>query len=177
MISKELRALNHAFIWHDGQKRKYTNEPYIVHCIGVADIVKSVSEDIDIICAAYLHDALEDTEIKFDQIENIFGYRVADLVLQVSDVSRAEDGNRAARKQKDLEHLAKADADGQTIKLADLINNTQSIIKYDKDFAVCYLREKEKLLEVLTKGDISLYRKACDSLMQAKLELMGVKKE
>lgn len=175
MISRELRALTLAFKWHDGQKRKYTNEPYIVHCISVADIVKSVTDDEDLICAAYLHDTLEDTDLEQDVIEIELGKRVLDLVLQVSDISKPEDGNRATRKQKDLEHLAKADKDGQTIKLADLIHNTQSIVKYDKNFAVRYLREKEKLLEVLTKGSRVLHKRACDLLIQSKLELINEK--
>jgi len=168
---QELIALECTFRWHYGQKRKYTNEPYITHCISVADIVKSVTDDIDIICAAYLHDVIEDTDIAPLIIDQIFGERVKNLVLQVSDISKLEDGNRAFRKQKDLEHLAKADKDGQTIKLADLIHNSQSIVKYDKNFAVHYLKEKERLLAVLTKGNKKLYEMAWDILIQSKLEL------
>ena len=173
MNNTELEALRLAFEFHDGQKRKYTNEPYVVHCISVADIIKSVTDDIDIICAAYLHDTLEDTNIDPKIIENIFGARCLNLVYQVTNVSRPEDGNRATRKQLDLEHLVKADKDGQTIKLADLIHNTQDVVKYDKDFAIYYLREKEKLLKVLTKGNKELYKKACNSVAQSKLELLS----
>lgn len=172
IVEKEWQALKLGFYWHDRQKRKYTNEPYINHCIAVADIVKSFTNDIDVICAAYLHDILEDTECTQEQIAMWFGERVMNLVLQVTDISKPEDGNRAIRKQIDLEHLAKADEDGQIIKLADLIHNTQSIVKYSKNFSKIYLKEMEILLELLTKGSKELHKRACDVLAQAKRELM-----
>lgn len=85
-----------------------------------------------------------------------FGAAVAALVIEVTDVSRPSDGNRAARKAKDRDHLAKASPDAQTIKLADLISNTQSIVEHDPAFARVYLAEKEALLDVLTRGNAML---------------------
>lgn len=160
ITTQEQLAILTAFICHNEQKRKYTNEPYVNHCIAVADIVKSVCDDVEVICAAYLHDTIEDTNICRNLIVRGFGGRVLDLVLEVSDVSKPEDGNREARKQKDLEHLAKASPEGQTIKLADLIHNSQSITQYDKNFAKIYLKEKEKCLEVLTLGNKTLRERA-----------------
>ena len=78
-------------------------------------------------------------------------------MLEVTDVSKKEDGNRAVRKHIDLMHLANASPEGQTIKLADLIDNTESITKYDPGFAYKYMREKRDLLQVLTRGDYRLY--------------------
>jgi hypothetical protein len=59
----------------------------------------------------------------------------------------------------------------KTIKLADLISNSKSILEHDKDFARVYIKEKELLLEVLTEGDTTLYAQAKDIVEKAKREL------
>lgn len=146
---------------HGDQKRKYTGEPYINHPVAVARIVASVTDGCNEIAAAFLHDVIEDTDRTYQDIFDAgFRHPVADLVLEVSDVSRPEDGNRATRKEIDRQHLAKASDSGQTIKLADLIHNTESICKYDPGFAAIYMKEKRLLLEVLTRGDVDLYHRA-----------------
>ena len=146
--------------WHEGQLRKYTGEPYHVHPFEVAHIIKDHGLGEDLQVAALLHDTIEDCDVNKSEIASLFGNRVANLIDMVTDVSKPEDGNRKARKQLDKEHLAGADADGQSIKLADLISNTSSIVKYDPDFAKVYMAEKLDLLTVLTKGDKELYRRA-----------------
>jgi (p)ppGpp synthase/HD superfamily hydrolase len=91
-----------------------------------------------------------------------FGKQVAALVADLTDVSRFEDGNRQARKCIDREHTAKASPDAKTIKLADLIDNTRSIVAHDPDFAKVYLGEKRQLLKVLREGDPVLWKLAFD---------------
>ena len=148
---------------HGTQTRKYTGEPYINHPIEVARIVASVTNDCEVICAAFLHDVIEDTEVTFENIQSVgFGFHIARMVREVSDISRLVDGNRAVRKAIDLSHLAKASAGGQTIKLADLIHNTESICRYDLGFARTYMREKRALLKVLTKGNAELHKRAAE---------------
>ena len=78
----------------------------------------------------------------------------------LTDVSRPEDGNRAARKTLDREHIAKASPQAKTIKIADLIDNSRSIMAHDPQFARVYLAEKRLLLDVLTEGDPTLYAMA-----------------
>lgn len=145
---------------HAQQKRKYSGEPYIVHPIEVMEIVKSVPHDEAMLAAALLHDVVEDTPTSIEDIKNLFGDDVAALVEDLTDVSKPEDGNRKARKAIDREHSAKAAPRAQTIKLADLISNSSDILENDPKFAKVYLAEKELLLEVLTKGDKSLYKRA-----------------
>ena len=148
---------------HKGQKRKYTGEPYIVHPLAVAEIVASVTDDADAICAALLHDTIEDTIITYeDIISNGFGYRTARLVLELTEFSLKHDGNRQLRKDLDARYLARATPLAKTIKLADLIDNSASIVKYDTDFARIYLREKALLLAVLTDGDSTLHARASE---------------
>lgn len=144
-----------------GQKRKYTNEPYIVHPAEVASIVACVPGSTpDMVAAAWLHDVVEDTGCTFTDIHIAFGADIAALVGWLTDVSRPEDGNRAKRKAMDREHTAQAPAEAQTIKLADLISNSRSITAHDPAFAKTYLEEKRLLLEVLTKGDPGLHAEA-----------------
>lgn len=138
------------------QLRKYTFEPYIVHPAEVAETVTSVGGTPEMIAAAWLHDTVEDTGVTLELIRAEFGDEVADLVGWLTDVSRPDHGNRAARKAVDRAHTAAAPAAAQTIKLADLIANTRSIVEHDAEFARVYLAEKRALLEVMTKGDTRL---------------------
>lgn len=155
MTDLETRARLFAIAAHSavGQTRKYTGEPYWVHCEEVADLVRRVSHTEEMLAAAWLHDVLEDTKVTPDTLRAEFGDEVTDLVLWLTDVSGPENGNRATRKALDRQHSAAAPAAAQTIKLSDLCSNTRSIAKHDPDFAVVYLREKDLLLDVLTLGD------------------------
>ncbi len=140
-----------------GQKRKYTGEPYWHHAQQVAGLVASVvPNDYDMLAAAFLHDVVEDTAITLDTIEMMFGPGVRELVFWLTNVSRPEHGNRAVRTTLDREHIAQAPARAQTIKLADLIDNTATIVQHDPDFAKVYLEEKRLLLDVLVRGDVTL---------------------
>lgn len=141
---------------HGPQKRKYTGAPYIVHPMEVAEIVRTVPHTNAMVAAAILHDVIEDTEAGYDDIASNFGVVIADLVLELTDVSRPEDGNRALRKSLDRAHLASVSADAQTIKLADIISNTKDIQENDPKFAKVYVKEMRMLLEVLDKGDQTL---------------------
>lgn len=143
---------------HESQKRKYTGEPYFNHCEEVATIVALAGGTVEQICAAYLHDTMEDCGVSVDTIEEEFGGYVARLVSDLTDVSKPEDGNRATRKAIDRAHTAKACPDAKTVKLADLISNTQSVMKHDLKFASVYIPEKVALLEYLKEGDPNLYK-------------------
>jgi (p)ppGpp synthase/HD superfamily hydrolase len=137
-----------------GQKRKYTFEPYIVHPEEVAKIVHEAGGTPEMVCAAYLHDVLEDTQVDRFTLLKEFGPFITDMVIWMTKVEVP--GNRAVRKAAELIRLAGAPNEVQTIKLADLISNTPTIVKYDPDFAVVYMREKKELIAVLTRGDRGL---------------------
>jgi (p)ppGpp synthase/HD superfamily hydrolase len=149
-------AMRFATVAHSGQKRKYTDEPYIMHPLAVMRIVQEVPHTPEMLMAAVLHDVVEDTPVTINEIKDEFGPVVAEMVEGLTDVSKPEDGNRATRKKLDRERLAEQSAEVQTIKLADLIHNTQSIEKHDPSFWKVYRAEKILLLEVLTKGDRTL---------------------
>ena len=142
---------------HAGHVRKYTGEPYTVHLREVAELVASVGGDPVQVAAAWLHDVVEDTATTIEEVRAAFGDDVGDLVADLTDISQPSDGNRQARKALDRDHLAAAPARSQTIKLADLISNTQSIAAHDPGFARVYLAEKRALLDVLVHGDATLH--------------------
>jgi (p)ppGpp synthase/HD superfamily hydrolase len=154
-----------------GQRRKYTGADYIVHPAAVVGIVQSVRHSDEMLAAAWLHDVVEDTQVTLHTINDFFGEQVRELVFWLTDISKPRDGNRVVRKTIDRVHLSKAPPPAQTIKLADLIDNTQSITHNDPDFAVVYLREKRALLEVMTKGDPALMIRAMEAMDEAQERL------
>lgn len=170
IISKRSQDLvDHAFVFakeaHYGQVRKYTNEPYINHPVAVARLCATVTDDIEIICAALLHDVMEDCGVTEQDLQNTgLGWGIAWTVQMVTDVSRSEDGNRAVRKAMDREHVAKGDAKGQTVKLADLLDNHSTIVQYDPQFAKVYMAEMAAMVPLLTKGHKALHSAAVTML-------------
>ena len=146
---------------HATQVRKYTGNPYADHLAEVAGIVAAVGGDDASIAVAWLHDSREDQGVEGEEIEFLFGMRIAVGVALLSDF---ETGTRAERKAASCKRLASAPDWVQTIKLADLISNTSSIAKLDPKFAVTYLAEKRALLSVLTKGDPRLHAIASEQV-------------
>lgn len=155
-------------------RRKYSNQPYQVHLEAVAKLVAAVSDDPEMIAAAWLHDTVEDTPATLEDIEELFGESVAELVEELTDISKPSDGNRAIRKELDRQHSAQASVRAKTVKLADLIDNCKDISKNDERFARVYLNEMGALLKVLYEGEQTLFQKA--SKLHAKFtEKLNVK--
>ena len=124
---------------HRNQVRKYTGNPYIDHLAEVAGILGTVERAMPALAVAWLHDCVEDCGVTLSEIDDRFGSMVA---IGVSGLSDMETGNRSERKQKSRDRLAACSGWIQTIKCADLISNTSSIVKHDPKFAVIYLEEK-----------------------------------
>ncbi|MCP3683556.1 MAG: HD domain-containing protein [bacterium] len=168
------KALEFARVAHIDQVRKYTNEPYISHPMAVAGLVAGVGGTESMVIAAILHDVVEDTHVEIDTIEKEFGLRVARYVSGLTDISKPEDGNRRIRKAVDRKHIARACIEVKTIKLADLIDNSKTIVTFDPKFAKVYMEEKRLLLEVLHEGNFVLYGIACTLVENYYLEPEGV---
>lgn len=147
---------------HREQKRKYTGNPYSDHLAEVAGIVAATGEGNGVwldaaVSVAWLHDCVEDQEITKVELITRFGLTVAHGVMLLSDL---EVGNRAERKAASRARLAAAPGWVQTIKVADLISNTASIVQHDPKFAETYLDEKRLMLDVLTNADWRLLEMA-----------------
>ncbi len=156
---------------HKDQFRKYKNEEYIEHPIRVANIVKTVAHTKEMLCAAYLHDFVEDTPVTIWEIEQRFGNKVATLVGELTDEYVKEnypDLNRRQRKEKEVERQSQISREAKTVKLADVIDNTRDIVENDINFARRYVPEMEALVEALQGGDFKLLMKACYEIQRGK---------
>ncbi|GLR07607.1 GTP pyrophosphokinase [Mixta theicola] len=173
MQSLEERARRYATEVHaaDGQRRKYTDEPYIVHPAAVVELVRSVTGNEIMLAAAWLHDTVEDTDTTLDDIAQQFGAEVASLVGMLTDRQQPQVSNRAARKVAHFRHTAAAAPDAQTIKLADIIDNTRAIVQYDPHFARIYLVEKQVQIDLLQQGDATLWQQAQETIAQGIAQL------
>lgn len=160
------KAINFAIKAHQdiGQVRKYTGEPYYYHCNNVAEIVRSVAGSDDMVAAAWLHDVLEDTPVTSEDLVKEFSTDVVVLVTYLTDPICPPDWNRAKRKEHTCK-LFKAIPSTwikqvHTIKLADLIDNSHSIIEHDPKFAKVFISEMEDLIEALAWGYPTLHARA-----------------
>lgn len=160
------RAAVLAMTGHGPQVRKYTGEPYWHHCEAVAETIERIGGTAEMIAAAWMHDLLEDTMTTESQVLHVSNAETLRLVIELTNITIPADGNRAHRSRIERDRLAKVSAPAQTIKLADLINNTISIVANDPGFAKVYLREKEALLRVLGNGDERLMREAEDAVQR-----------
>lgn len=154
MSSLSFDAMLFARAVHSDQRRKYTGNPYVDHLAEVAGIVSTVAGYAEfsevIVATAWLHDCIEDQDVSPAEIARRFGPHVQAGVLALSDL---EVGNRAERKAASRKRLAAAPYWVQTIKVAELISNTSSIVQHDPKFAAVYLEEKRLLLDVLLNAD------------------------
>lgn len=160
---------------HAAQVRKYTGNPYVDHLAEVAGIAMSAGwrhpqiHPDQFMAVCWLHDCVEDQGVTVPQLWSIaMPENVISGVMLLSDL---EQGNRAERKAASRARLASAPAWVQTIKVADLISNTSSIVMHDPKFAVTYLEEKRLLLDVLANADprlVALARSQVSVATQAK---------
>lgn len=168
---------------HEGQKRKHTFEPYWTHVYSVAEIVaEHEPRGIEI---ALCHDLIEDTECKLFELTNFLrenGYEQDEAlfieagVKSLTDVYTSEAYpriNRKSRKSAEAERLGQIQPIFQSVKYADLIDNTGSIVEYDKSFAKVYLSEKIAILDQMRRGNIKLLIECCFTLQTAMKSLNG----
>ncbi|HEY8443767.1 MAG TPA: bifunctional (p)ppGpp synthetase/guanosine-3',5'-bis(diphosphate) 3'-pyrophosphohydrolase [Clostridia bacterium] len=123
------QALDFAWQAHEGQKRE-SGEPYITHPMGVADILIDLGMDIATICAALLHDVLEDTSITEENLKKDFGSEICELVKGVTKldkiVFKSKEEEQAENFRKMFFAMAK-DIRVILIKLADRLHNMRTI--------------------------------------------------
>ncbi len=115
---------------HSGAFRKGGKTPYVVHPMEVAAIASGMTDDLEVLAAAVLHDVIEDTPTTAEELENEFGKRVADLVLADSEDKKEgvpPEETWKARKSALLEYLSKASREEQVIILADKLSNLRSM--------------------------------------------------
>ena len=159
MIDKAIAFATQA---HEGQVRKGTSRPFILHPLEVGKIVASMTDDEEVISAAILHDTIEDCEgITEEILREEFTKRVANLVAQES-----EDKSKTwmERKSATIAHLKVAPREIQMIGLADKLSNMRDI---DRDYPECG-EELWNRFRMKDKNVIGWYYKSiCESLRDA----------
>ena len=130
---KQLEFVRSAYILaadaHKEQRRK-SGEPYIIHPIGVASILASLQMDEYTLAAAFLHDVVEDTEYTFDDIRNIFGTVVANLVDGVTKLGKIAYISKEDRQIENYRKMFLAmarDIRVVLIKLVDRLHNMRTM--------------------------------------------------
>ncbi len=120
-MNKVRLAESFAKLKHKGQKRKNGKTPYWKHLQQVVINLKRLGvKDQDILCAGWLHDTIEDTATDYDDLEEKFGKKVADIVSQVTK------DKRLPRKKRELQYISqlrKASFEAKIVKLCDITAN------------------------------------------------------
>jgi (p)ppGpp synthase/HD superfamily hydrolase len=122
-----LTAADFAAERHRDQRRKGADaEPYVNHLIEVAALLSRSDhgEDAVLIAAGFLHDTIEDTGTKLDELTERFGTEVAAIVLEVTDDKRL---STAARKQLQIEQVTRKSHRAQLLTIADKTANVGSL--------------------------------------------------
>jgi len=134
-MKKLTKAIIFAVKKHEGQKRKGTDIPYIVHPLEALSIASTLTNDEDVLSAAVLHDVVEDCGVSFDKIKSKFGRETARLVAADTENKRESESAEYTwkiRKQETLNHIEKMDKSSKIIVLADKLSNMRAIYRdYD----------------------------------------------
>ncbi len=128
LLGEFVKALAFAAGKHRNQRRKDAEaSPYINHPIALADILVNEGGVTDgvVLCAAVLHDTIEDTKTTAEELKDQFGPRVTSIVLEVTDDKSLD---KDVRKQKQIEHAPHISREAKLVKLADKISNLRDIL-------------------------------------------------
>lgn len=126
------RSVVFALKAHEGQTRKGSSIPYILHPLEAAAIVATMTSDEEIISAAVLHDVVEDTETSIEEIRSLFGERIAGYVAAESENKYKElsaEDTWKVRKQETLDRLATAPYEIKILALADKLSNIRAVYR------------------------------------------------
>lgn len=127
-------AMKYATFWHRHQVRKSTDLTYILHPLGVASLVLEAGGNEDEAIAALLHDVPEDCggQVMLEEIEALFGPRVAEIVAGCSDTlveNRANKPEWRVRKQNHIDEIkASSDMGLHLVTAADKLHNARAIV-------------------------------------------------
>lgn len=127
-IAAIVKAAQFASEKHRNQRRKDADaSPYINHPLALANVLATEGgiDNPDVICAALLHDTIEDTNTTSDELTTHFGPKVATIVLEVTDDKSLD---KAVRKEEQVRHAPLISPEAKLVKLADKICNLRDIL-------------------------------------------------
>lgn len=111
---------------HSGTERRGKAYPYIIHPMEAVSIVATITKDPEMLAATILHDTVEDTDVTIEQIRELFGNRVADLVQH--ETAPLDDSlTWHEKKAQQIKQLAEAPYDSKVVALGDKLSNMRGI--------------------------------------------------
>ncbi len=169
MIDMDLLEKSIAFALraHEGQVRKKSGIPYILHPMEAATIASTLTDDREVLAAVMLHDTVEDTDTTLDEIRREFGERVAQLVKgetenEYPELTREESWK--LRKEESLQRLrANNDASVKIMWISDKLSNARSLLRI-------YEERGDEMWKLFHQKDKSVqewyYRSVADALKE-----------
>ena len=121
-ITKLIKCIGFGAEKHANQRRKNkSSEPYINHPIELANILVNCDiTDLDVLCAAILHDTIEDTDTTYDELVKNFGLEIANIVIECTDDKSLD---KITRKKIQITHAKEISDKAKLVKLADKYSN------------------------------------------------------
>jgi len=132
--SRIIKAFEFAFIKHQGSKRKGSNIPYIVHPVEVAITLMKSGASEDLIIAGFLHDLIEDENVTYNEIQDLFGGKVADLVRLVSEPEELKKAHKypkitwKQRKRSTIDRISHTTHEGKMLSCTDKLVNIREMV-------------------------------------------------
>ena len=157
LTPKEKEAWDFAKELHKGQVRKFINKPYfIAHVQKVNGIAKQYTTDEDILCAALLHDTIEDCfedpEVGYHIIEETFGKKVADIVQELTSSKDEIDNEYNSKADYLIVKMVHMSDEALFIKLCDRLQNISDAFTASERFRNNYFQETVKIMDELEKN-------------------------
>ena len=174
-MNKLIQVLNFSAEKHKNQRRKDVEaSPYINHPIALANVLANEGgiANSEVLCAAILHDTLEDTETTEAELRDYFGDTITDIVLEVTDDKNLP---KEQRKQLQIDHAPHISHEAKLVKLADKICNLRDMLSAPpKDWPVerkqAYFQWAEDVVVGL-RGTNAKLEKIFDGLLEEKRSL------
>ena len=165
-----MKAYNLAAEKHKDQKRG-SGEPYIIHPLNVAYILASIGMDDNTLCAALLHDVVEDTDVTQKDLTDLFGQEISDMVAGVTKLSTIQFATVEEKQVENYRRMFLAmgkDIRVILIKLADRLHNMRTLKYLKRDRQIANAKETLELYAPLANR-LGLYS------IKAELEDLGFK--
>jgi len=135
-MNKEIiKAINFAKEKHKGQRDEVNKDVFKTHLKVVGETLQNLTNDIDIICAGYLHDTLEDTKTTYNELRVYFGKKVADLVSECTDEGEKDSYGKYFPRLKTKDAIL--------IKFIDRASNLQRMENWSEKRKDQYLRRSK----------------------------------
>ena len=171
------KAIIYATELHQGELRKLDNIPYILHPLEVAQIISTMTDDLEVIASGVLHDVVEDTDGTMDDIKERFGERITSIVMSETENKYPGEDKSATwkrRKEESLKTLKNSTDTGvKMLWLADKLANIRSLARRYNELG-------EELWDSFNQNDPSLhcwYYKTVAELVEYDLNRTGAFKE